>query len=162
MTSIISLNTLKLFKTAAIILETRENWTESDSLINFFPPSLETLHLTGFQPGFKNLLEALEHLLAQKSSRQIPSLRKLILEQSYGFVRFGDEPARLTDVTWSNTQEIAIERLSRVATAHDVSFDVTDEPVDEDAWPPEMWGVFDGSAEWYDEVYSSGRSDSDE
>ncbi|MCJ1267341.1 hypothetical protein MMC22_007226 [Lobaria immixta] len=82
MTSFISFNALKNFKIAAFFLRTTDNRSERQILINIFPPNIEMLHLNRFQAAFETLLEALEQLLAQKSPRQITSLKKLILEEA--------------------------------------------------------------------------------
>lgn len=121
MRSFIGFNTLKVFKTAAVFLEKTENGTESLSLINIFPTSLETLHLTCFQIRFEGLLEALEHLLAQKSPQQIPLLTTLILEESTSYVEFD---GKLKDALWKGTQDSAMGRLNRVAAAQCVSIHV--------------------------------------
>lgn len=128
MASFIDFNTLKVFKVAAFFLKTTENGTKRDSLINIYPPNLETLHLIRFQACFESLLEALEQLLAQNSPQQIPSLRKLILEENES-VNAG--PDRLMDVLWNGTQETVIEKLRSVAAAHGASVDVI-ETVDEE------------------------------
>lgn len=80
MTSFLSFNAIKVFKIAAAFLETTHNDTDRQSLTNIFPPSLETLHLTDIHARCRSVLEALEHLLATKSSQQIPLLTQLILE----------------------------------------------------------------------------------
>lgn len=103
-----SLNALKVFKIPAGLLVTTDNGAERDNLINIFPPNLDALHLTHFQAGFERLLEALEHLLEQKSPRQIPSLRSLIVEESYSDheryrMRHGARPVKLIDVLWKYT-----------------------------------------------------------
>ena len=162
MTSFISFNTLKLFQTTAVFLETTESGAEGNNLINIFPPSLETLHLTRFQPHFKSILEALEHLLAQKSPQQIPSLKTLILEEPYyADARFANEPAKLMDVLWRGTQENAMERLDRVAAAQDVSLDVTEESFWEVESPVVEWEMND-SSESSDEFSHCGDWDSDD
>lgn len=117
----LSFNRLKVFKIAVLFLVATENGANANKLINFFPPSLELLHLTGFQGRFKGLLEAVEHLLASKSSQHISSLKRLILEESTVYAARG---ARLMDVMWKDTQETAMEMLSRRAAASGVSFDV--------------------------------------
>lgn len=122
-----SFNSLRVFKIAALILLTTEYGTNRDKLINFFPPSLELLHLTRFQGRFEGLLEALEHLLASKSSQHISSLRRLILEES---TLWCAKDAKLMNVMWRDTQETAMERLSRLAVAQGVSFDVMEAPID--------------------------------
>ena len=139
MASFISFNSLKVFKTAAAFLITTENGTGRHRLINIFPPNLETLHLTRFQDQarFESLLEALEHLLAQKSPQQIPSLKKIILEEGrlnpFFDARFGLGPTRLIDVLWKDTHETVMERLRRVAAGQGVSIDVIKPPDDEDS-----------------------------
>ena len=118
----LSFNRLKIFKIAALFLLTTENGANSNKLINFFPPGLELLHLTNFQARFEGLLEAVEHLLASKSSQHIPSLKRLILEESTSSAARG---ARLVmDVMWKDTKETTMERLSGLAAAQGVSFDV--------------------------------------
>ena len=82
MTSYLGFKNLKFLKTAALFLENTENGTARDRLINIFPPNLETLHLTRFEVGFEGLQEALHYLLLQKSLQQIPSLRKIILDET--------------------------------------------------------------------------------
>ncbi|MCJ1271633.1 hypothetical protein MMC22_011537 [Lobaria immixta] len=125
MTSFISFNALKVFKSAASFLERTENGPGRHSLINIFPPNLETLHITrlplGYGVGY--VLAAVEHLLARKSPQQIPSLKKLILEEA-ACLRAVGAPAHLVDILWKNTQETVPERLRRVAAAHGVSIDV--------------------------------------
>ena len=132
MRSFISFKALKVFKIEARFLATTDNGTGRDSLINIFPPSLETLHLIRFNASYESLLEALEHLLAQKSPQQVPSLKKLMLEEITFFfasyhVRF---ISKLMDVLWKDTEETAIGRLGRVAAAHGVSVDVLVESSD--------------------------------
>ncbi|MCJ1268938.1 hypothetical protein MMC22_008826 [Lobaria immixta] len=126
MISFISFNALKVFKTAASFLITTENGTGRHNLINIFPPNLETLHITYFQSISKEriVLEALEHLLSQKSPQQIPALKKLILEES-GFLADDNPFAHFGYILWEETQETVIQRLCRVAAAHGVSIDVT-------------------------------------
>ena len=60
MTSFISFNAFKNFKIAAFFLRTTDNRPERQSLINIFPPNIETLHLTRFLAAFETPLEALE------------------------------------------------------------------------------------------------------
>ena len=140
MVSFISFNALKVFKSVASFLATTENGTGRHSLINIFPPSLETLHLTHFQVPYEvgNPLEALEHLLAQKSPQHIPSLKKIILEEDV-FLLFGDV-LHLGEILWEDTQETVIERLRRVAAAHGVSIDLI-----------EPWADVESSGDWYEE-----------
>ena len=151
MESFISFNALKVFKTVAIFLTKTVKGTGRHSLINIFPPNLETLHLTRFQARFESLLEALEHLLAQKSPQQIPSLKTLILEEFdyYGTESgpwFGPRPAKLMHVLWKDTQETAIGRLSEVAAAQGVSIDVIGEDSSIGEWD-EFFGETDESDE---------------
>ncbi|MCJ1266998.1 hypothetical protein MMC22_006883 [Lobaria immixta] len=125
MTSFISFNALKVFKSAASFLVRTENGAGRHSLINIFPPNLETLHLTRLPLGYGvgHVLAAVEHLLARKSPQQIPSLKKLILEEAVCLRAVG-APAHLVDILWDNTQETVPERLRSVAAAHGVSIDV--------------------------------------
>lgn len=126
MPSLISFISLKVFKTAAIFLKATENGTERDKLINIFPPSLETIHLSQLQQAsFTDVLEAVEYLLARKSPLQIPSLKRLILEEVHDI--FGTSGERLVDILWRDTQETAVERLSRVGAAQGVSIDVIED-----------------------------------
>lgn len=131
MAPFISFKSLKVFKIAAFFLETSDNGIERNSLIDIFPPSLETLHLTRLHVSFESLLEALEHLLAQKSSSQIPALKKLVLDETDSFGPmldpiFGSRAVKLKKVLWRGTQETAMGRLGRVAAAQGVSIDVLD------------------------------------
>ena len=123
--SIMRFNTLKVLKIAALFLGTMENGTKHDSLINFFPPSLETLHLTHFEACFTNLLGALEYLLVQKSPQQIPSLQNLILEEPITFMGFGRQPSILRDTSPGGARETVVDRLVRVAAPQGVSLEVT-------------------------------------
>ena len=122
MPSFIGFDTLKVFKTVAIFLATTDSGTGRSSLINIFPLNLETLHLTRFQANFEFILEALEHLLAHDSPKQIPSLKDLILEENE---YFGARTTRLMDALWKGTQENTIGRLRNVAAARGVSIEVT-------------------------------------
>ena len=124
MTSFISFNAVKVFKIAALFLETIEDRPEPWSLVNIFPPNIETLHLTHFQAQFEQLLDGLEQLLAEKSPPQIPSLKKLILESTR---YFGMWPVNVLDVLRSGTQETAIWRLSMVAAARGVTIEVIED-----------------------------------
>lgn len=131
MPSFIGFSNLKVFKTAAIFLARTlsETWY-SNSLIDIFPLSLETLDLTHFQVDFQSILNALEHLLSKKSPQQIPSLTSLILEETeYAPKR----PIKLVDLLWEDTQENAMGRLAGVGAAHGVSFDVQEALTHEDA-----------------------------
>lgn len=123
MTSFASFSNLKVLKIAALFLTTVDIGTERHSLIDFFPPSLETLHLAGFQALFESLLGALEHLLAQNSPQQIPSLKKLILEY---YEPFHILAPILRNVHWRNKQERAMGKLFRVAAARGVSIEGID------------------------------------
>lgn len=117
----LSFNRLMVFKIAALFLLKTENGANANKLINFFPPSLELLHLTGFQGRFEGLSEAVELLLASKSSQHIPSLKKLIIEESTWYAA---RRIRLMNVLWKDTKETAMERLSRLAAAQGVCLDV--------------------------------------
>ena len=139
MPSFISFNTLKVFKTGAIFLTTADNGIERHGLIDIFPPSLEMLHLTRFRSCFERLLEALEHLLAQKSPQQIPSLKRLKLDETDSFnpvldtmrdPMFGASHVKLIDVLWRGTQETATWRLTRVGAAQGVTVNVVEERID--------------------------------
>lgn len=99
--TLVSFNRLKIFKIAALFLLTTENGANSNKLMNFFPPGLELLHLTGFQGRFDGFLEAVKQFLASKSSQHIPSLKRLILEESTWSALHGG--ARLMDVIWKDT-----------------------------------------------------------
>ena len=148
MTSFISFNTLKVFKTAAYLLAVMDtdHGTERDLLIDLFPPSLETLYLTRFHPCLTRVLTALEHLLAQKSPLQIPSLKELILDETDSIEPMDNGPirqrsdARLMDLLWNNTQETVIGRLRRLAAVQGVSVHVIEELTDEESltgvWEP--------------------------
>lgn len=139
MTSFVSFKTLKVFKTAALFLEVimTGGGTEPRNLLNVFPSNLQTLHLTRFQACYKSLLEALEHLLARKSPQQIPSLRKLIIEEakSFGEMRSG----KLMDVLWKGTHESAIATLSTVAAIQGVSVEVIELSDDEASLVVREW-----------------------
>lgn len=129
--SFLNFNRLKVFKIAVLFLLTTENGADADKLINFFPPSLELLHLTGFQGRFDGLLETVAQLLASKSPEHISSLKRLILEES---TVYAAREARLMDVMWRDTQETAMEVLSRLAAAQGVSFDVIVGPILEESF----------------------------
>lgn len=139
MTSFAGFNTLKAFKTAALFLKTTEYGIGRQSLINIFPRSLETLHLTRFEAHSTDLPEALEHLLSHKSPYQIPSLKKLILEEPRSVlakVNNDDDdideylqpirpmPMKIKDVLWTGTQDTVVGRLSRVAAEKGVSIEI--------------------------------------
>lgn len=133
--SFTSFNALRVLKIAVLFFFTSTNWANCHKLINIFPPSLEVLHLTRFQGRFECLLEAVDHLLASKSSQHISSLKRVILEES---LMDCARKAKLMDVMWKDTPNTAMERLSRVATAQGVSFDVIvapggEEPFEEDS-----------------------------
>lgn len=130
MTSFISFKALKVFKTAALFLEKTDNRTERHSLVNIFPPSLETLHLTRLKGDTESVLQAVEHLLAQKSSQQIPSLKYLILEESKWTIGIRSKLVDVISPTWKVSQETAIGRLYMVAAAHGVSVDIILNPPD--------------------------------
>ncbi|MCJ1268917.1 hypothetical protein MMC22_008805 [Lobaria immixta] len=121
------------FKTPAIFLLKTTNGTRRHSLIDIFPPSLATLHLTRFGVGFDPVLEALEHLLEEKSPQQIPLLEKLILEGTDTFdgsldARFGVRSARLMYTVWMKKFEAVKGSLDRIAAAQGISIDVIAEP----------------------------------
>ncbi|MCJ1268912.1 hypothetical protein MMC22_008800 [Lobaria immixta] len=125
MASFIGFNSLKVFKIAAPCIETTENGAKRDSLINFFPPSLEILHLTRLRSCFGSVVEALEHLLGRKSPREVPSLKKLILEKIEPFrAGAGASSARFLSDWLRGTSRPAIGRLIGVAEAQGVSVDV--------------------------------------
>ena len=132
MPSFINFNTLERFQISAPLLAMINTTRSSrDSLIDIFPPSLVMLYLSNFSKLFTytGLLESLEHLLAQKSPQQIPSLKKLILDEGESYFsltdgRFGIRPADQRSLLWADTQKPAIERLVRVAAAQGVSVDV--------------------------------------
>lgn len=131
MESFIDLNTLKVLKIPALFFET--TYFGNDGFLDLtwlFPPKLETLHLTRFQARYKDTLEALEGLLTAKSPEQNPSLTRLILEETkpctLGLFEFlGIVHPKLKDELWEDTQETAIERLSKVAAAQGITFEVT-------------------------------------
>ena len=130
MPSFLSFNNLRVFKTAAVFLAKTKNGTKRDNLMDIFPPNLETLHLTHFEARYEGVLEALEHPLSQTSPRQIPSLTKLILEETYFYDasyggRTGARADSLMEVLWSGTQELVIGSLSRMAAAQGAALDVT-------------------------------------
>ena len=133
MPSLISFNTLKRIRTTARSLLTVDNGIEIDSLANTLPPNLEGLHLTRFHACFESLLEALEHLLAQKSPEQMRSLKILFLDgsdcdsTSDSELDFDESPPKLIDVLWKGTQETAIGRLCKVGAAHGVFVEVIEE-----------------------------------
>lgn len=129
--SFLTFTRLKVFKIAVLFLLTTEHGAKANKLINFFPPSLELLHLTGFQGRFEGLLEAVQHLLASKSSQHISSLKSLILEESTVYAARAE---RLIDVMWKDTPETAMEMLSRLAAAQGVSFDVIVGPTLEESF----------------------------
>lgn len=134
MPSFISFSSLKVFKAAtALFLRSPKNVAKCHRLLGVFPPSLDMLHMTRFEVCSKSLLEALEHLLAQKSPLQIPLLKRLILEETKPFrSRYEERPATLMDVVWEGCQETVIERLSRLTAAHDVSLSIVEESTGDD------------------------------
>lgn len=98
--------------------------------MNLYPPKF-SLHRLRLQVSFESLLEALEHLLAQKSPSQITALKKLIHDETDSFDPmldpiFGSRPVKLREVLWRGMQETAMGRLGRVAAAQGVSLDVLD------------------------------------
>lgn len=125
--SFIDFNTLKVLKIPALFFETKNFLYFLDhrllDLTWLFPPSLETLHLIRFQGHYQDTLEALEDLLSKKSPEQNPSLTRLILEETEPYTPKYPYP-KLKDVLWEDTQETAMERLSKVAAAQGVTFEV--------------------------------------
>ncbi|MCJ1470287.1 hypothetical protein MMC07_008932 [Pseudocyphellaria aurata] len=138
MTSFISFNSLKVFKTSVMFLEETCNGHGRDRLINIFPPSLETLHLTHFEDFFIDIGEALEYLLAQKSPRQIPRLKKLVLDEVKCWKIEG--PRTFDDVPFPGRDESRHRTLSRLAAAQAVSLEVTRHSV-EPRWLEKGWGL---------------------
>lgn len=69
-----------------------------------------------------------ESLVAQKSSKEIPLLKELILEEPRNILV--EKPVKLVDALWGGAPEPAIGRLSRVAAARGVSIEVIDRSVD--------------------------------
>ncbi|MCJ1261896.1 hypothetical protein MMC22_001765 [Lobaria immixta] len=131
MPSFISFNALRVFKIKSVCLASTDKGTKRDNLINIFPPNLETLHLTCFEAQSEHLVEALEHLLSQKSPQQIPSLTKLILEETYYFDASLGERSRANafnwiEALWRKEHYIVIKRLRRLAAPRGVSIDVTE------------------------------------
>ena len=124
MASFARFRALKVFTTTGLFLTKTIDGSERHSLLNIFPPSLETLHLTRFQSDFNQLLQALERLLVYKSPQQIPSLTTLILEETVSDFL---PRIRLKDVLWEDTQDIATEKLSEVAKSQNVVFEVIEE-----------------------------------
>lgn len=106
MTSFASFYTVKVF------LQSTESETERHPLINVFPSNLESLALNNCHECLQSLLEAVEHLLAQDSPPQVPSLKEIIL--SYQDIR---------NVPW-NIGGAALERLSTVAATRGVSIEL--------------------------------------
>ncbi|MCJ1469352.1 hypothetical protein MMC07_007985 [Pseudocyphellaria aurata] len=117
--SFISFISLKVFKTAAMFLV--PHGYGRDTLIDIFPPSLETLHLTSFEYTSIDLTEALEYLLAQKSPQQIPRLKRLVLEHP----KCRNTTGMLLDcVMFPDYVEDLYRRFSRLAAAQAVSLEV--------------------------------------
>ena len=129
--SFISFNNLKVFKSAPFFFT--PNGAEGfDRFLDIFPPSLEALHVTHLQASFRGVLEALVHLLTKKSARQIPSLTRVVLEETFSHgtrlrAKRGVKPKKLIDVLWRDTAESAVGRLSEVGAAKDVSVDLVEE-----------------------------------
>lgn len=128
LTSFISFNNLKVFKSAAFFFVRGDD----DRLIDIFPPSLETLHVTHFQASFHGVLEALVHLLTQKSCQQIPSLTSLVLEETFSYqtrlrAKRGIRPDKLIDASWRGTPQSAVGRLSSIGAAKHVSVDLVEQ-----------------------------------
>ncbi|MCJ1466743.1 hypothetical protein MMC07_005363 [Pseudocyphellaria aurata] len=119
MVSFVGFTRLRVFKVAACFLQTIENGIGRQSLIDIFPPCLETLHLTRLRACFPDLFEALVHLLSQKSPSQIPSLRKLVLE---GLRYLCSVSATVEYFMGNGTQDVG--RLSKVAVTQGVSVEL--------------------------------------
>lgn len=133
MASFVSFKNLKYFKAAVTFLEVTENGSSPHKLVNMFPPSLETLHLSRFPEDVDAILEAVEYLLVQKSPQQIPLLKKLILEETDTSL---DGPAKLTEILWKDTSERAIKRLTREGAHQGVHIDVIEHLP---RWPDVEW-----------------------
>ncbi|MCJ1464765.1 hypothetical protein MMC07_003378 [Pseudocyphellaria aurata] len=119
MVSFAGFTRLRVFKVAACFLQKTENGIGRQSLIEIFPPCLETLHLARLRACSPDLLEALVHLLSQKSPYQIPSLRKLILEGP----RYLDPvTAKVEDFMGVGTRDVG--RLPKVAATQGVSIEI--------------------------------------
>lgn len=101
-------------KHSTISLRLTESVSESNNLLDNFPPSLETLHLTEYNACLVSVLKSLEHLLQHKSSDHVSSLTKFILEGTDRYSRG----------SWMGKPVTAVENLTRVAAAHDVSVEL--------------------------------------
>ena len=128
MTSFINFNTLEVLKAPAFFFAATEdiNGSERHSLIGIFPHSLKRLHVTRFRGRLNGLVESLEHLLARKSPQQVPSLRKLILDENFDppLDRSGGTMRVMgMDSSWRSGQT-ALGGLCRMAAAQGVSFKV--------------------------------------
>ncbi|MCJ1470253.1 hypothetical protein MMC07_008898 [Pseudocyphellaria aurata] len=113
MTSFLSFNSLKIFRIAAPFLKAIDE--ERDSLVNLFPASLETLHLTGIDARSESVLRAVEDLLGRKSPERTPSLTRVILESHLG----------VTNAAGNVGQMVAMGRLGGGAVAHEVTIDAS-------------------------------------
>lgn len=127
--SFITFSALKDFKIAALFLETTVNGDGRYNLINIFPATLSTLHLTHFHACRDSFLEALEYLLSQKSPEQIPSLKTIALEEDSEEIC--ETPM---EVLRRGTQETAMGRLFMVAADQDVSIDLNKPLVVAEDW----------------------------
>lgn len=118
MTPFLSFKSLKVLKIAI------RYFARTRTLIGIFPKSLETLHLTLFQACSERTLRLIERLLTRKSSEQIPSLKRILLEEtSLEACLAGFKIMRPWDPQTYITQEIALSRLSTLAADHGVSIE---------------------------------------
>lgn len=113
MSSFISFNTLAVFRTPAIFLQTTINGIDRHRLLNIFPPNLKWLQVTRCHICLGSLLEAVDHLLATKSPQQIPSLKKITLEEYWSWAPLSTEQ-----------HETAMGSFSKVAAARGISIEI--------------------------------------
>lgn len=125
MACFISFSTLKLFRTAAILLAYTVKGFGRDKLIDLFPLSLETLHVTQFETCTVRNLMAVEHLIAQKSPEQVPLLKDLILEESDSHeARFGARDAMVMDLLWHSAERTELRGFCGLGVAQGVSIEL--------------------------------------